>query len=251
MAPLGLCQAGVPWSSAQQEQEQEARDCAPTCSRPPPRPTPCHLRSPAGDCRGLRLRGCLNAPGTAVVQGGSCCGQGRCLGCGGPPPLQHLQRAGLSSVQGSAAARRPHPGHGPAAHHCPQGEVACQRPGSWLRAPCGPHLAPCLPSSGSRSCGRGRPVQPSFVRGSQPHPGWAGREVGAGQGPAWSGTLLTCGGDPMSPPWAPVDFTRATPCTWPAGSPSLSKQATGKALEWLRAFSRGGWLWGPPLFLPA
>lgn len=168
MAPLGLCQASVPWSSAQQEQEQEARDCAPTCSRPPPRPTPCHLRSPAGDCRGLRLRGCLNAPGTAVVQGGSCCGQGRCLGCGGPPPLQHLQRAGLSSVQGSAAARRPHPGHGPAAHHCPQGEVACQRPGSWLRAPCGPHLAPCSPPPGHVPAGGGAQSSPPLLEGPSP-----------------------------------------------------------------------------------
>lgn len=152
----------------------------------------------------LRLRACLNAPGTAVVQGGSRCGQGRCSGRrGGHPcfspcsgvgcPLCRAQQLLVALIQDMAQPR--------IAARKVRWPASCPDPGRGSRA--GPALLPASPPPAHVACGRGRPVQPSFARGSQPHLEWAGRGVGAGQGPVWSGRLLTRGGDPVSPPRAP------------------------------------------------
>lgn len=85
----------------------------------------------------------------------------------------------VSFAQGSAAAHRPHPGHGSAKHHRPQGEVvrpANPDPGHrallrWVLP-----LYPGLPPPGSHHLGW---VPPG---GSWPHLGWVRRGAGAGLG---------------------------------------------------------------------
>lgn len=109
-------------------------------------------------------------------------GVSRSPGQGPASPVQpslQLSRAS-SSVQGSAAAHRPHPGHGSSEHRHPQGEVAPPPPAEVLmRGPAGRALPLSLGLTPppARITQREGPKQPLLpARG--PSPTWAGVEDG-------------------------------------------------------------------------